>query len=77
MTSRIEYEANAFAAHLLLPDEEVLGLLRSGRSLSETASLMNVGPDLLLIKLTEMERLGTDLRLPFEPDGTFLKGIRV
>ena len=77
MRNRTEYEANAFAAHLLLPDEDVLEYLHSGMDLSETASILHVNINLLLIKLAEMNRLGMDLRLPFEPDNAFFSKIRV
>ena len=76
-TSRTEYEANAFAAHLLLDDEEVLEHLREGMELSSVSRLMNVNENLLLIKLFELKRLGMNLNLPFEPDGQFFQKIHV
>jgi len=76
-TSRTEYEANAFAAHLLLDDEEVLEYLREGMELSSVSRLMNVNENLLLIKLSELKRLGMELNLPFEPDSQFFQKIHV
>ena len=76
-TSRTEYEANAFAAHLLLDDANVLEHLKEGMELSAVSRLLNVNDNLLMIKLAEMKRLGIDLRLPFEPDSRFFQKIRV
>ena len=75
--SRTEYEANAFAAHLLLDDREVLGYLREGMELSSVSRMLNVNENLLLIKLAELKRLGMDLNLPFEPDSQFFQKIHV
>ena len=77
MKNRAEYEANAFAAHLLLPDTDVLSLLKEGMDIAETASTMHVNINLLLIKLTELNRLGMDLRIPFDADPGFLKKIKL
>ena len=77
MKDTTEYEANAFAAHLLLSDEEVLGFLQSSMDLASVASSLNVNINMLLIKLAEMNRLGMDLPLPFEPDGSFFRKIQV
>lgn len=68
---RIEYEANAFAAHLLIPESEMLMYLRCGVDVETTAQTLGVDVNLLLIKLKEMQHLGMDLSLPFEPDATF------
>ena len=77
MKDTTEYEANAFAAHLLLPDEDVMEHLQSGMDLAQAASSLRVNINLLLIKLTEMNRLGMDLPLPFEPDGAFFRKIQI
>ena len=68
-----EYEANAFAAHLLIGEDEMTSLFRSGYDLDGAASMLNVNPNLLLIKLREMNRMGRRFRLPFDPDAKFLK----
>ena len=77
MKDTTEYEANAFAAHLLLPDEDVMDCLKGGMDMAQTASSLNVNINMLLIKLAEMNRLGMDLPLPFEPDGSFFRKIQV
>lgn len=56
-----EYEANIFAAHLLLDDEAVLQLAREGGDVFSIAQILEVDVNLLLIKLHEMKRNGEDL----------------
>lgn len=68
-----EQEANAFAAHLLLDDNEVLDLVKSGMTLQETASILNTSQDLLLIKLEEMKGLGHSINIPRPSNADFIK----
>ena len=76
MKNTTEYEANAFASHLLLDNEEVYELVREGYDVVQIAQAMNSHINLVLIKLQEMNKLGYDLRVPVEPDGRFLRKIR-
>ena len=76
MKNTTEYEANAFASHLLLDNEEVYELAREGYDVVQIAQAMNSHINLVLIKLQEMNKLGYDLRVPVEPDGRFLRKIR-
>ncbi len=73
MRSRTEYEANAFAAHLLLDTEEFLACVREGWDTVQTASRLDTNINLVLIKAAELNHLGWDLRMPEEPDSCFLK----
>ena len=41
LKNNTEYEANAFAAHLLIETDEFISLSREGLSIGEIASLMN------------------------------------
>ena len=68
-----EYEANAFAAHLLIDAEEAETLFRDGCDLYGAAARLRVNPNLLLIKCREMNRMGAQYRLPFKPDARFLR----
>lgn len=77
MQSITEYEANAFAAHLLLDNEEVYRLAVEGYDLQEMAQILGTHMNLLLIKLQEMNRLGYDLRLPEPARPDFLKKIEI
>ena len=58
MKDKVESEANIFAAHLLIDDEELIGLLKEGHDAFETAKMLHVYPDLLNIKLTELNSMG-------------------
>jgi len=75
MRTRHEYEANAFASHLLISDEELREHLRQGCDVVQLARMMNVNINLMLIKLNEMNRLGWRLDLPYVPSGDFLRKI--
>lgn len=77
MTSSAEYEANAFAAHLLIDTEECLGLARNGCDVVQIAKAMHSEINLMLIKIQELIRLGYELRLPDSPQGDFFKHIQV
>ena len=50
MTLKPEYEANLFAASLLLSDERVLSLFREGKTTEEAASLLKTSPYLVNLK---------------------------
>lgn len=73
MNDMVEYEANAFNAHLLIDEEEMDALFREGYDLAAAAKLLHVNINLLLIKIQEMNKLGMHLRLPFSPDARFFR----
>ena len=77
MNNSTEYEANAFAAHILLDNDEVYEYAREGYDVVQIAQMMNSHTNLMLIKIREMTNLGYDLRVPMEADGKFLRKIRV
>lgn len=72
MRTAPEYEANAFAAHLLIDDGLLLEQLRQGRDVAELAALLGTNLNLVLVKLHELNRLGWQLDLPYIPRGDFL-----
>ena len=76
MQSSTEYEANAFAAHLLIDTEDCLEYVREGYDVVQIAKMMNSEINLMLIKLQELNRLGYNLRIPIEPKSDFFKKIR-
>ena len=76
MQSSTEYEANAFAAHLLIDTDECLEYAREGYDVVQIARMMNSEINLMLIKLQELIRLGYNLRLPMEPRNDFFKKIK-
>ena len=67
-----EYDANVFAANLLIDDQEVLEMAREGYDVVYIAKEMNLNVNILLVKLNEMSKKGCDLRVPYEPPRKFL-----
>jgi len=63
-TSQMEYEANLFAAELLLEDEEVLALMREDMSFFGTAAALEVPPELLDYKFRLLLRKGCKIVSP-------------
>ncbi len=73
MHDMTEYEANAFNAHLLIDENEMDGLFRDGYDLASTAKILKVNINLLLIKIQEMNKLGMNMKLPYQPDARFFR----
>jgi Zn-dependent peptidase ImmA (M78 family) len=72
MKTRPEYEANCFAAALLLPDEDVLKYAAEGYDAVGMAGLLATDVNLLMIKISEMSAKGYPLRAPYTPRADFL-----
>ena len=70
----MEYEANAFAAHLRIDDDELFEYLEQGYDIVQIASEMGTNVN-LLIKLNELNRMGWHMDLPYIPRSNFLKDI--
>lgn len=77
LNSRTEYEANAFAAHLLMDSDRVYEELREGCDEISLARMMNCNINLVLVKLQEMTKLGYDIRPSNYSDSQFLKRIHI
>lgn len=71
-----EYEANAFASHILLENTEVYSLARQGYDVARLAKYMGVDINLMLIKLQEMNQMGYDFNIPMEHDSRFFRNIK-
>jgi Zn-dependent peptidase ImmA (M78 family) len=70
-----EYDANVFAANLLIDEEEVLEMAREGYDVVHIAKELNLNVNILLVKLNEMSKNGYDLRGPSIPGRKFLGSI--
>lgn len=71
---RLEREANYFAADLLLDDADVKeAAMRPGADAAGCAAALDVPAPFLLFKLFSMAQRGCPLRLPSEPDSTFMR----
>ncbi|MBR4455854.1 MAG: ImmA/IrrE family metallo-endopeptidase [Solobacterium sp.] len=71
-----EYEANAFAADLLIRKAELRELLNEGNDVVSAASCLDVNVNLLMIRMIEMQKEGETIDLPFVPERKFLGRIR-
>lgn len=58
ISGRIEYEANAFAAQLLISDEDILKLLPYEYSLDHISALLYFPKEIVAIKINEMKNMG-------------------
>lgn len=76
MRTAVEYEANAFAAHVLIDDDELAFYLQQGYDMAQLSAAMNTNINLMLIKLNEMNRMGKNYNLPYVPSADFFKNIR-
>ena len=73
MNNRPEYEANVFAAQILLPDDEILEHIYNGYDSQQIACMMNSDINLVALKASTMDYLhGFNFR-PVEHNSTFLK----
>ena len=57
-TSRMEYEANLFAAEISLPDDELLDCIYQGMDVSRIAKTMYSDINLVALKASDMIRRG-------------------
>ena len=74
MATGVEYEANVFAAELLIDPQEMEDCLKEGRDIYSAAGALGVNVNLLIIRLAELNRRGGRYRLPYLPDTGFLGG---
>ncbi|MDR0696476.1 MAG: ImmA/IrrE family metallo-endopeptidase [Christensenellaceae bacterium] len=72
MSSRIEYEANLFAAELILLDSDVIELCQCGYDIHQIAKELCTDVNLVAIKLGTLAKKGYDIR-KFEFRDDFLK----
>ena len=73
MNSRPEYEANLFAAALLLDDESVAECARDGCDVLQTSMRLDTDINLVLIKMAQMNERGYGFNPPPRSKTTFLK----
>ncbi len=76
ITDMTEYEANAYASHILIDDTEMVELFKAGYDIATVAKMLHVNVNLLLIKTQELNRMGRDFKLPYTPDARFFRNTR-
>lgn len=62
MNSRMEYEANVFAAQVSLPDDEFLDLIKMGYNVQQIAQSLSSNVNLVALKVDTLIQRGYDLR---------------
>ena len=72
-TDALEFEANIFAADLLMTDEQVLDVLNEDTFFFQAAHILNVPAELLDFKFRLMKRRGYQLNSPITASGDFMK----
>lgn len=75
MKTCTEYEANAFASHLLIPNDDVISDFKNGYDIATVAKMNNVNINMMLIKLQEMQQLGYNINAPMLGNPAFLAGL--
>ena len=72
-SNRLEYEANIFAAEFMLNDDDVFDALQMRLGFFQTASLLEVPPELLDFKIRLLQREGHKITAPYIGNADFLK----
>lgn len=67
-----EYEANVFAANLLIDEEELYEYMKNEADVVSISSAMDINVNLLMIKMIEMRKDGQELNVPFTPSRKFM-----
>ena len=71
--NQLEYEANVFAANLLIDESEMFDYLNEGYTIVAVASSLGVNVNMLVLKLVEMNKQqGYDFRVSDMPERGFL-----
>lgn len=75
INSEMELEANIFACHLLINEDELLEDLKQGYTYNQLASLYNVNVNLMIFKLNEMHRMGLPIKKENPADSKFFNNL--
>lgn len=73
IVNQAEYDANIFASHLLLDEDEILDLAYRGYTDVDIATLLGVNVNMLIFKIYEMNKVGPKLNLAQGPKSDFFK----
>ena len=75
MKDQCEYEANVFAAELLLDSTEVMQVLNQYVTFFGAAKMLHVPPELLDFKFRVLKRQGYAINAPIDSHSDFMKNI--
>lgn len=70
--SKLEREANFFAAELLIPDADFYAAIEEGEELKRAAAILGYNPNLLLFKAELLKSAGHRVNVPFLPSNDYL-----
>ena len=74
MRTPTEYDANAFAAYLLIDTDEIIEYMRDYQyDPWNIANCLNVNVNLVLIKMQELNRMGYSIHIPMDANPKFFK----
>lgn len=73
MKNRPEYEANLFAAEILLPDDQILAHAYKGYDIEQIAKELSININLVALKVSSMKLNGHNLNDIHLPKMNFLK----
>lgn len=73
-TGTHEYEANLFAAQLLIAGDDFLDCAGRGYTYAQIASQLNVHEELAVLKAVILQRQGHKFNIPYVPKSTYLGG---
>ena len=77
LRDELEYEANVFAANLLIDDDEMFDLLHEGCNIVATASGLGINVNLLVLKMVEMNKQqGFNFQVSETPERCFMGSIQ-
>lgn len=65
MKTRPEYEANVFAAELLMSDEEIIKMISEGNDIQQIAAELGVDINLAAVKVGNMSTRGFEIKNPY------------
>ena len=77
MQTRMEYEANAFASHILIDNDKLVDRLKDGYDVIQASSAFDVNINLMLVKLHELHRLGYSITPMDIPRSDFMGRIGI
>ena len=69
----ILHEQNAFTSHLMLDSNEIYNLTKQGLNAAQIAALKRIHPNLVLVKLLELYRMGYDFRHYYAQHHAFIE----
>lgn len=71
MNTKVEYQANVFAAHLLFDEDELDELFHEGRDIYSVSQMLGINVNLLNLKLALMKEAGYNYAPVWDPKISF------